>query len=132
MGIRAGISIISRGFKKIRSAFRGVFRKKESYFDPQIAKWMQETADLLKRTPYAPERPQQTYIRTGNMGHGWYAHKFGKSNYSIRNRMDYTGYVVGPEQAWMQRGSMVASSKCYCKENTGIENLRYTNLGRTC
>lgn len=56
---------------------------------------------------YPPERPAQTYIRTGTLGGGWTITP-NTNGYTIRNDTPYTKYVVGNayglEQAWMHTG----------------------------
>lgn len=67
------------------------------------------TAQAIVRTmkEYPPERPGQTYIRTGTLGGGW--NILSRSDgYTIRNDTPYAKYVVGNayglEQAWMHQG----------------------------
>ena len=56
---------------------------------------------------YPPERPAQTYIRTGTLGGGWMITP-NSNGYTIGNNTPYTKYVVGNayglEQAWMHEG----------------------------
>jgi len=56
---------------------------------------------------YPPERPGQTYIRTGRLGGGWTIIP-NTNGYTTRNDTPYTKYVVGNayglEQAWMHEG----------------------------
>ena len=56
---------------------------------------------------YPPERPAQTYIRTGRLGGGWMIIP-NTNGYTTRNDTPYTKYVVGNayglEQAWMHEG----------------------------
>lgn len=56
---------------------------------------------------YPPERPGQTYIRTGTLGGGWTITS-NTNGYTIRNDTPYTKRVVGNayglEQAWMHQG----------------------------
>jgi hypothetical protein len=56
---------------------------------------------------YPPERPNQTYIRTGTLGGGWMVIS-NPNGYSVQNNTPYTPFVVGNayglEQAWMHQG----------------------------
>lgn len=60
---------------------------------------------------YPPERPNQTYIRTGDLGEAWeQANPLirpmqGGIEARLANRMPYSGFVQHPdEQAWMHAG----------------------------
>ena len=68
-----------------------------------------QTAQAIVRRMkvYPPERPGQTYIRTGRLGGGWMIIP-NTNGYTTRNNVPYTKYVVGNayglEQAWMHEG----------------------------
>jgi hypothetical protein len=56
---------------------------------------------------YPPERPGQTYVRTGILGGGW-GIRSNTNGYTVYNETPYTKWVVGNayglEQAWMHQG----------------------------
>ena len=66
-----------------------------------------EQAIVRRMKVYPPERPNQTYIRTGTLGGGW-SITSRIDGYTISNSTPYTKYVVGNayglEQAWMHQG----------------------------
>ena len=71
-----------------------------------------QTAQAIVRRMrvYPPERPNQTYIRTGRLGAGWGVRQSNgaMAGYTVYNSVPYTKYVVGNayglEQAWMHEG----------------------------
>lgn len=77
---------------------------------PQIGRlqiYRTEQAIVRRMKVYPPERPGQSYIRTGTLGGGWTITP-NTNGYTIRNDTPYTKYVVGNayglEQAWMHQG----------------------------
>jgi hypothetical protein len=66
-----------------------------------------EQAIVRRVKIYPPERPAQTYIRTGTLGAGWTITS-NTNGYTISNDTPYTKWVVGNayglEQAWMHQG----------------------------
>lgn len=80
------------------------------FLDPPFQDWAAtiEREHLHGMGNYAPERPGQTYIRTGNLGERWAHRRVGPSTAAFVNTADYATYVVGDEdgggQAWMHFG----------------------------
>jgi hypothetical protein len=56
---------------------------------------------------YPPERPRQTYVRTGRLGRRWNVKRLDEG-YTVSNSTPYTKFVVGSaygtDQAWMHVG----------------------------
>lgn len=80
------------------------------FLDPPFQEWaaLTEREHLHGMGNYAPERPGQTYVRTGNLGDRWAVRPFEPSAAVFVNSAEYATYVVGDEQgqgqAWMHSG----------------------------
>lgn len=66
-------------------------------------------AIVRRMKEYPPERPGQTYQRTGTLGGGWTIVPASSGmGYAVSNNVPYTPFVVGNayglEQAWMHQG----------------------------
>lgn len=79
------------------------------WLDAPTKRWSGELHrnDIYGRQNYVPERPGQTYVRTGDLGAGHtLSHPFIASA-RFQNLMDYDHWVVGNTegggQAWMHR-----------------------------
>lgn len=98
------ISMRVEGTNRVANRFRTAAAKTPERLDAGIQKWAQSIRAKLKSTPYPAKRLNQRYVRTGNLANRWAVEKVKKAAYNIVNRVAYSGYVVGEEQAWMHEG----------------------------
>lgn len=72
--------------------------------DKEVRTWAQDTRKALKATPYPPQRPGQTYKRTGRLANSFAVKKQGPAVYTLVNSAEYASFVIGENQAWMHKG----------------------------
>lgn len=97
-------SLELRGIQRVSNALRKLAALDKTILDPVGWQWAQGVRKKLKATSYPAKRPGQTYQRTGNLANRWAADKQGVGVWAISNRADYSGFVVGDEQAFMHKG----------------------------
>lgn len=94
-----------RGYNRVRNGLRWLAVQAPREVDQEVGRFARGLRDTLKGTAYPPERPGQTYVRTGRLANSWSAVRAAEGRWLIRNSAPYSGYVVGREQqAWMHRG----------------------------
>ena len=98
------LSFEFRGINRIRNNLRTLAALNRTILQPGLRAWAQAVRKKLKGKPYPPQRPGQTYIRTGNLASRWAAEPIGAGAVAIVNRADYAGWVVGDEQAGVHQG----------------------------
>lgn len=103
-----------RGQSRVSNNLRTLIAAEAKEFDPIVGRWAKDTRSALKSEPYPPMRPNQKYVRTGQLANRWATKKRGPSRWAIVNNatgkrgQQYPTYVVGDAtgggQAWMHRG----------------------------
>lgn len=103
-GIRLTTTITNKG--EVKSWFKRLVDALTTKPDTRIKQANDQIIEIMKA--YPPERPHQTYIRTGRLGRNWKSNKVGVLKYRITNSTPYAKYVVGNAygqgQAWMHVG----------------------------
>ena len=102
------VSVEMKGYNRVQNDLRRTVVLLERELDPMVYKFSQEIRAELKSKPYPPKRPNQTYVRTGNLANRFGVSRQGDARYSINNSAPYGSYVVGNSQgrgqAWMHAG----------------------------
>ena len=62
-----------------------------------MKKWAKRTAAVLKSTPYPPQEPHMTYVRTGRLASSWSSRSAGFHKVEIHNSAEYASLVVGED-----------------------------------
>lgn len=105
----ADLTIVIEGLDGLLDTFERL-ADTATFFDPVFREWGNETnaQQLYGWPPYAPERPGQTYVRTGRLGQGWWQSGMGQSQVVFTNGVPYAPYVVGDSygkgQSWWHVG----------------------------
>jgi hypothetical protein len=97
----AQVEIEVKGLNRVRNNLRRLIALNREIVEPEMRIWAQAVRKLLKGKPYPSKRSGQTYVRTGELANGWAAEPHGLGVWSIVNRKEYAGWVVGMRQAWM-------------------------------
>lgn len=93
------------GDNRVRNNLRRWAKQFPEVLDDIIGEFSQERAQHLRKKPYPPMRPGQTYVRTGRLGAGWSHERVKAAVYEVINLVEYAGWVVDEHfQAWMHRG----------------------------
>lgn len=105
----ADLTIVIEGIDGLIDTFDRLSHP-DTFFDPVFRDWANQTQaeNLYGWGQYPPERPGQTYVRTGRLGQGWWNSGMGKSQVVFTNGVPYAPFVVGDSwgegQAWFHVG----------------------------
>lgn len=103
------IKIEVRGLRELQAKIKKMFADNGQVITYLNARLGSLVSKALEDKPYPPERPGQTYRRTGNFGRSWLPRIKGRNTISIINPVKargrfYANYVAGDKQAWMHVG----------------------------
>ena len=94
-----------RGYNRVRNDLRWLAAQYPDEIEDIVADFAKSERAKLKSTPYPPERPEQTYIRTGRLANSWRAEREASARWVIRNSAPYARWVVGKDtQVWFHKG----------------------------
>jgi hypothetical protein len=96
-------SIEVRGVNRVRNSLRKLIALDKTILEPEFRRWAQGVRKLLKSKPYPAKRAGQTYKRTGRLANSWAVEPKGTGVWSVTNRADYAGWVVGDKQSWFHK-----------------------------
>lgn len=108
-------------FDKVEKKLDDLANFERKTLSPMATKWATSTKNVLKTEAEPPERPNQTYIRTGTLGRSWNKKKLSQTEWAFINSANQHGrfypiYVLGNSdgdrrnaykhnrQAWMHKG----------------------------
>ena len=99
--------VVVRGVDEAVAAVGALSKK--SWKDKELGRWADDERKILAKMPYPPTRPNQRYVRTYKLKHGYRVQKPRKmvrviTNVASSSRGEYGGYVVGQQQAYMHQG----------------------------
>lgn len=100
----SNISMEVRGTNRVRNKLRTAAAKLPDRTEKVVGAWARQTRAFLKSTPYPAKRPGQSYVRTGTLANSWRARRVKDGVWNIENSAEYSGFVVGENQAWMHEG----------------------------
>ena len=106
------ISMRIRNFDRVRNMLRHLAATQPDLTDEIVGDWAKDMRGTLKGTPYPQRRPNQTYVRTGQVANRWAALQVRSGIWEITNSAKnpktgepYAYRVVGDDkgedQAWM-------------------------------
>lgn len=97
-----------KGHEGVTTVLRDTARRAPKEMSDTTFLWAARHAlPRLQRKPYPPERPRQTYVRTGKLGRGWNVRPTTGGATIFNNRPGVifaTGDGQGGGQAWMHVG----------------------------
>ena len=99
--------IVIRGAEEAAAAIGALSKK--PWKDKELGRWADTEREMLAKTPYPPTLPNQRYVRTYQLKHGYRVQKPRKmvriiNNVASGKSGEYGGYVVGQQQAYMHMG----------------------------
>ena len=100
------------GIDRVTKKMRQLSDPKAEALVNEVQSWLDGEAQRLQGKAYPPERPNQRYVRTGNLARSWTSKILSSQATSkalkflvLLNRATYARYVVDKaRQAWMHRG----------------------------
>jgi len=108
----------ARNFRVVSEELVAIARRNPKTAGAVIRDFLKVERGRLKAEPYPPKRPNQTYVRTGNLATRWAVEKQAATRFTLVNRANYSGYVVGlpDEQAWMHQGRWWSAAKILVRD----------------
>ena len=88
------VTVRMYGYNRVRNQLRAMASAHPKHTDPTIEKHAKTQAAMLRNKPYPPERPNQKYVRTGELGRRWRAQHQGRGRWAIINRRPKAVWVI--------------------------------------
>lgn len=106
----ASVTFEYRGVNRVANNLRTLAALNKNVIDPVGRKWAGKVRRKLKGKPYPSRRPNQRYVRRGNLANKWEVTSPGLGKWGFTNQatsdkgVAYPGFVVGNDQAAVHKG----------------------------
>lgn len=88
-----------RAYNRVANKYRKLASDGADMLDGSVEEFVKSERRWFKARPYPPKRPNQKYVRTGELANRWKAEKRGASRWQLVNRRSGVVFVVGDKQA---------------------------------